>query len=73
MAKLSSSASLLAVNFETSSSLTYVFLSSFLVVEENPVIETKSHGAKVPSPGHAYEYAPKTNSPSHVYEYAPKT
>ena len=44
-----------------------------LGVEENPIIETKSHGAKVPSPNDAYEYAPKTNSPSHAYEYALKT
>ncbi len=42
-------------------------------VEENPIVETRSHGTKVPSPSHAYEYAPKTNSPSHAYEYAPKT
>ena len=41
-------------------------------VEENPIVETKSHGTKVPSPSHAYEYAPKTNSPSHAYEYAPR-
>jgi len=48
-------------------------------VEENPIVETKSHGTKVPSPSHAYEYAPKTKShgtkvpsPSRACEYAPK-